>query len=135
MGNGTLVSTNVYYVKEVYQIAIDDDTALKSFSSFFAADDFCCEQEDKGLNVYIESRTATDPVITGQDLDNAASLGWGFDPRQEFMTFDLPAVLYFIAAAIEVKAIAAEQHGLIQESFAYQEMLQEYIKTAEAIEF
>lgn len=135
MGNQGLVLTNVYYVKEVYQLVVNDDTSLKSFTSFFAADDFCCECESNGLNVYIESRTAVGPVITDQDLDNYAELnvGVGIDPRNDFAAEDLPEVMVFMSLVAELKAVGFNEKSMNAEAFMYETLAYEYDKIANGI--
>lgn len=135
MGNHNLVLANAYYVKEVYQLVIDDDTSLKSFTSFFAADDFCRECESNGLNVYIESRTELGPVITDQDLDDYVELGVGvgIDPRNDFVADDLPEVMVFMALAAELKAMSFNERSMNAEAFAYETLAYEYDKIANSI--
>lgn len=128
MGNQGLVLANVYYVKEVYQLVVDDNTSLKSFTSFFAADDFCCECESNGLNVYIESRTAVGPVITDQDLDDYVDLGvgMGIDPRSEFDARDMSEVLVFLSYAAELKSINFSKKNMQAEAFMYETLMYAY---------
>lgn len=128
MGNQGLVLANVYYVKEVYQLVVDDNTSLKSFTSFFAADDFCRECESNGLNVYIESRTAVGPVITDQDLDDYVDLGvgMGIDPRSEFDARDMSEVLVFLSYAAELKSINFSKKNMQAEAFMYETLMYAY---------
>lgn len=134
MGNQDLVMSNVYHVKEVCQLIIDDDQSLKSFTSFFAADDFCCECEYNGLNVYIESRTAVGPVLTDQDLDSYVEFGpgLGIDPRGGFDEGDLPEVMMFLAYAAELKSIDFDKKAMYAEAHVYETLLYAYHRMADS---
>lgn len=135
MGNHSLVMSNVYHVKEVFNLVIDSDASLKTFGSFFAADDFCCECEEQGLKVYIESRTAVGPVLTDEDLDLYAEYGpdMGLDPRNGFEEHELPQVLTFLAMAAEFKAIGFGDKAMYSEEFMYEDLLYSYTKMADTI--
>lgn len=135
MGNRNLVMSNVYHVKEIVQLVIDDDTSLKTFNSFFAANDFCDECEEQGLKVYIESRTAVGPVLTDEDLDLYVEHGhdMGLDPRNGFEKHELPQVLTFLAMAAELKAIGFWDKTMHDEEFMYEDAVYSYIDVADNV--
>lgn len=128
MGNSNSVISSIYQVKEMYQLVIGDDKPLKSFTSFFAADDFSCECEDHDLSVYIECGIAVGPILTDQDLDDYVDLGVGIgiDPRSEFDARDMSEVLVFLGYAAELKSINFSKKNMQAEAFMYETLLYAY---------
>lgn len=135
MGNHSLVTSNVYHVKEVLNLIIDDDMSIGTFNSFFAADDLCRECEEQGFKVYVESRTAVGPVLTDEDLDLYAEHGpdMGLDPRNGFEEHELPQVLIFLAMAAEFKAIGFRDKAMYAEEFMYEDLIYSYTKIADNV--
>jgi hypothetical protein len=136
MGNLNLVSTNVYAVKEVVQLVIDDDNPIGRYMSFFAADDACCELETKGLKVYIESYTVSGPIITDDDLDMVEeTFEWDedmiIDPRDAWKTDELRQVLYYLQTAAELKSMHSTSN---EEHHMYETLVYGYDQLIESME-